>query len=163
MKNILSGLDPRQRLMVVIGALLLAILVVALTWGSFLKDVNRLETVVMEKRKLEHWMQQASKEALKLRGVAVAGGAAAGDKSLLALVDETAKQGGLGQAMKRVEPEGQDKVRIQLDDALFDDISRWLDKLDTSHSVRVERITIDKLERAGFVNVRLTLAAGASE
>ncbi|HEY4732016.1 MAG TPA: hypothetical protein VIH66_02075, partial [Gammaproteobacteria bacterium] len=74
MKNILSGLDPRQRLMVVIGALLLAILVVALTWGSFLKDVNRLETVVMEKRKLEHWMQQASKEALKLRGVAVAGG-----------------------------------------------------------------------------------------
>jgi len=157
MKNILSSLDAQQRVLVVTGSVLLAIVVVVLMWGSFIKDVKRLETIVNEQRELEQWMLQASKEALQLRGVSVTG-SISGDKSLLARVDETAKQSGLGQAMKRVEPEGQDKVRIQLDDALFDDVARWLEKLDVSYNIQVERISIDKLDRSGFVNVRLTLA-----
>ena len=157
MRNILSSLDAQQRSLVIAGSVVLGVVIFALIWGSFIKDVERLETIVTEQRDLELWMQQSAKEALQLRGITPDTGGVSGNKSLLALVDETAKQSRLGQAMKRVEPEGQDKVRIQLDDALFDDMTQWLEKLETSYNIRVERISIDKQDRAGFVNVRLTL------
>jgi len=157
MRNILPGLDPQQRSLVIAGSVVLGVVIFALIWGSFTNDVERLETIVTEQRDLELWMQQSAKEALQLRGVTPDTGGVSGNRSLLALVDETAKQSRLGLAMKRVEPEGQDKVRIQLDDALFDDVTLWLEKLETSYNIRVERISIDKLDRAGFVNVRLTL------
>jgi len=157
MKNFLSGLDSQQRRMVIGGGILLGIVVIALIWASFLKDVKRLETIVIEQRELEQWMQQSAKEALQLRGVTSGAGGVPGNKSLLALADQTAKQSRLGQAMKRVEPEGQDKVRIQLDDALFDDMAQWLEKLEMTYNIRIERISIDKQDRAGFVNARLTL------
>jgi general secretion pathway protein M len=161
MKNILAGLDAQQRLLVVSGAIVLAVVIVASIWLSLLKDVARLETIVAEQRKLELWMQQSAKEALQLRGITTGNGGISENKSLLALVDETARQSRLGQAMKRVEPEGQDKVRIQLDGAVFDDIAQWLEKLASSYSIRVDRITIDKIDHTGFVNARVTLAGAA--
>jgi general secretion pathway protein M len=161
MKNILAGLDARQRSLVVSGVTILGILMIALIWGSLLNDVERLNSIVTEQQKLEQWMQQASREALQLRGVTSGNSALTGNKSLLALVDETAKQSRLGQAMKRVEPEGQDKVRIQLDGAVFDDMAQWLEKLELSYNVRVERISVDKLDHPGYVNARVTLAGVA--
>jgi len=161
MKNPLEGLDPRQRTWVIAGTALLCIVFFALIWGSFIKDVNRLETIVSEQRDLEQWMQRSSREALRLRGVAAGTTGVAGNRSLLALVDETAKQSGLGQAMQRVEPEGQDKVRIQLDNALFNDMSQWLEKLELTYNIHVDRISIDKEDRSGFVNARVTLAGAA--
>lgn len=161
MRNILSGLDAQQRLLVVAGTVLLGIVIIALIWGSFVKDARRLEEIVVEQRELEQWMQQAAQEAFQLRGITSGTVAVAGNKSLLALADQTAKQSRLGQAMKRVEPEGQDKVRIQLDDALFDDMAQWLEKLELTYNIHVERISIDKLPRSGFVNARLTLVGAA--
>ena len=161
MKNILAGLDTQQRSLVFAGAALLGILILALIWGSLVSDVNRLKSIVSDQHELEQWMQRASKEALQLRGVTSGNVGGAGNKSLLALVDETAKQSRLGQAMRRVEPEGQDKVRIQLDGALFDDMAQWLEKLELGYNIHVDRISIDRLDSPGFVNARVTLAGSA--
>jgi len=158
MKNILAGLDRRQRSLVVSAAAILGVLIIALIWGSLLKDVEHLKSIVAEQHKLDQWMQRASKEAMQLRGVTTGNSAVTGNKSLLALVDETAKQSRLGQALKRVEPEGQDKVRIQLDSAIFDDMAQWLEKLELNYNIHVERISVDKLDQAGYVNARVTLA-----
>lgn len=161
MKNILAGLDTQQRSLVFAGAALLGILILALIWGSLVSDVNRLKTIVADQHKLEQWMQRASKEALQLRGVTSGNVTSSENKSLLALVDETAKQSRLGQAMRRVEPEGQDKVRIQLDGALFDDMAQWLEKLELGYNIHVDRISVDRLDSPGFVNARVTLAGAA--
>jgi general secretion pathway protein M len=161
MKNMLAGLDTQQRSLVFAGAALLGILILALIWGSLVSDVNRLKSIVADQHELEQWMQRASKEALQLRGVTSGNVAGAGNKSLLALVDETAKQSRLGQAMRRVEPEGQDKVRIQLDGALFDDMAQWLEKLELGYNIHVDRISVDRLDASGFVNARVTMAGAA--
>ena len=161
MKQWLARLDPRERHLVLGGgALALALLIYLLGWLPFSREVTRLREVVKEQRALAAWMEQAAREAQRLRGLQ--GGAAArrGSRSLLSLTDQTARQAGLGGAIKRVEPEGQDKVRIRLEGVAFDDLIRWLEKLPLDHGVRIQDIAIDRRDTPGEVDARLTLAEG---
>ena len=40
-------------------------------------------------------------------------------------------------------------------------MAQWLEKLELSYNVRVERISVDKLDHPGYVNARVTLAGVA--
>ena len=75
------------------------------------------------------------------------------------MTDSTARAGGLGPALKRIEPEGGDGVRVWLDGVAFDDLVKWLGTLSTSHGVDVVSASLERDEAAGRVNARLTLQA----
>ncbi|MFQ5469875.1 MAG: type II secretion system protein GspM [Gammaproteobacteria bacterium] len=156
MKEWLSNLGSRERMMIALGSAGLGVAVILGLWISLNSDVARLEQVVKDKKMLETWMQAASQKAKQLQRSGNQSNQSRG-QSLLALVDRTAKQGRLGGAMKRVEPEGQDKVRIRLEVAKFDDVTRWLEQLDKQYNIHVGKITIDKDDQSGFVNARITL------
>ena len=104
-------------------------------------------------------MQQAAVEAKQLRGAAVGGGAG---RSLLAVVDQTSKQSQLGSAVKRIQPDGQDLVRVSLEQASFDDLVLWLGDLQKAYGVSVVDAAIDRQSDAGRVNAHLTLKKGGS-
>jgi len=162
-KQWLANLDPRERRWLLGGAVLLLILLVySLAWHPFSKEVRRLEELVAEQRALAAWMEQAAREAQRLRGLRARAGNPRAGRSLLALADQTARQDGLGSAIKRVEPEGQSKVRIRLEGAGFDDLVTWLEKLQVQHGVRILSITIDRRDTPGLVDARLTLAEGGT-
>ncbi len=161
MKQWLDRLDPRERRLVIGGgALALVLLIYLLGWLPFSRETARLREVVTEQRALASWMEQAAREARRLRGLQ--GGAAArrGSHSLLSLADQTARQAGLGGAIKRVEPEGQDKVHIRLEGVAFDDLIRWLEKLQLGRGVHIQSIAIDRRDTPGLVDARLTLTEG---
>ncbi|MFQ5487022.1 MAG: type II secretion system protein GspM [Gammaproteobacteria bacterium] len=163
MNKFLANLNPRERRWVLGGgALLLALLIYTLGWLPFSREVARLQNIVSEQRALAAWMEQAAREARRLRGLSTGSTENRGRRSLLALADQTAKQAGLGNAIKRVEPEGQDKVHIRLEQAPFDDLTAWLEKLQLGHQVRIVSITIDRQALPGLVDVRLTLEAGGA-
>ena len=83
----------------------------------------------------------------------------ASGQSLLSLVDRTAKSGRLGTALKRVQPDGDEKVGVWLEAANFDDLVRWLAALETRHGVRVVSSVFQALEASGSVDARLVFAA----
>lgn len=151
------NLGARERMMVLLGIAGAVILLLYGLWRPFLHRVHRLEAVVSEQRGLDQWMGEAAREVRRLRGAGAVPGAAPDKQSLLAVVGKTAKQGGLGKAMKRVEPEGKDKVRVWLEEAAFDDLARWLERLAGEQGIRVARITVDRQEQTGLVNARMTL------
>ncbi len=163
MNKFLANLNRGERRWVLGGgAVLLVLLIYTLGWLPFSREVTRLQDIVSEQRALAAWMEQAAKEARRLRGLSAGTADSRARRSLLALTDQTAKQAGLGNAIKRVEPEGQDKVHIRLEQAAFDDLIAWLEKLQLGHQVRIVSITIDRQELPGLVDVRLTLEEGGT-
>ncbi len=157
----LMSLAPRERLMVsAAAAVVLLAMVYGLVWSPVNSRVAHLQQSVDEQQALKRWMQQAAMEAGQLRGAA--GPAGEDHRSLLAVVDETARQSQLGAAVKRMQPEGQDLVRVNLEQAAFDDLVSWLGALQVSHGVTVADAAIDRQTEAGRVNARLTLKKGGS-
>ena len=156
MKEIFDRLSERDRLLltVVLTAGLIVIMIIG--WQSFAGRVERMHDVLSSQQMTLAYMKQAARQVRQLRGK-VPVHAAAG-QSLMALLDSTARQSGLHNAVKRVDPEGQNKVRLRLEEAVFDDMMRWLESLSNTYGISVENITIDRLDSIGLVNVRLTLA-----
>lgn len=160
MKAWLENLDPRERLMVAAGAALLVLfLLYILVWSPLHSGYDSMRTTVEEQRATALWMQQS---AQTLKGLKRSGGRSRqglGGRSLLSVADSTARAGGLGPALKRVEPEGGDSVRVWLDGAPFDVLVKWLGTLSTIHGVNAETVTMERSDAAGRVNARLTLQA----
>ena len=154
MKEWFNGLAPRERIMVSLAAAVVVLaLVYVAAWSPLSSSVVRLEQSVEEQQNLKQWMQQSAAEVERLRKTAGAGD----HRSLLAVVDQTSKQSQLAPAVKRVEPDGQELVRVTLEQASFDDVVTWLGNLQQRFGVSVADVSIDRQADSGRVNVRLTL------
>lgn len=160
MKDWLDNLGSRERLMLAAGAVLLVLLLLyVLLLEPLLSGYHALQESVAEQRDTVHWMQGSAETIQRLRS---SGGTAAkglGGRSLLAVTDSTARAGGLGPALKRVEPEGGNSVRVWLDGAPFDVLVKWLGTLSTQHGVEADSVTLERNEAPGLVNARLMLEA----
>lgn len=162
MKAWFLSLAPRERLMVSAAAgLVMLALIFLLAWEPLASRVTHLQQSVDEHQALKQWMQQAAVEVRQLRG-AMGSAAADANRSLLAVVDQTSKQSRLGPAVKRIQPDGQELVRVTLEQASFDDVVLWLGTLQRSYGVNVVDAAIDRQANAGRVNARLTLKKGGS-
>jgi len=160
MREWFEGLESRERLLVVAGSALLAVfLVIVLVWLPVRSGYNNLKASVAEQRDTAAWMQRSAQQLAGLKGSSGAEAAGLGGRSLLAVTDSTARAGGLGAELKRVEPEGRDSVRVWLDGASFDVLVKWLATLNSTHGIRVDNATLERTESAGRVNARLTLQA----
>jgi general secretion pathway protein M len=146
-----------------VGAVVLAgLLAWALVWDPFARDYRRLQEVVAEQRDLAAWMEGAVAQVRRLQAGGSGPVPSRGDESFLALVDRTTKARGLAGAVKRVQPEGADKVRVWLEGASFDVMVTWLGQLSAAHGVRVTGAAIEGTDTPGRVDARLTLATGGA-
>ena len=160
MKDWLDNLESRERMMLAAGAVLLALLLLyALVWAPFRSGYHSLQESVSEQRDTALWMQGSAQTIQRLRSSSGAAAKGLGGRSLLAVTDSTARAGGLGPALKRVEPEGGNSVRVWLEGASFDVLIKWLGTLSTQHGVDADSVTLERNEAAGLVNARLTLEA----
>ena len=161
MKAWWQRLNARERWMVAGGTTLtLLLLLYALVWQPFQSRLQGLRQQVAQQRVELAWMQQAAKEIKRLTGAAGTGSRPAGaseGRSLLTLVDQTAKTAGLGSAVKRVEPQGEDKLRVQLEQVNFDKMILWLGTLKQEHGVIATNVIVDRQTDNGQVNARLVL------
>lgn len=162
MKDFFARLSERERLLLSLaGFVLLVVLVYSLLWRPFGQRVERLNQRVEQQQSLLAWMQES---ALKVQQLRHQSGPQRGvlQQSLLSVVDQTIRRSGLSQSLKRVEPDGADKVKVRLEQAGFDDMVKWLESLQRINGVTVQSITIDRLDNVGVVNARLTLVGGQS-
>lgn len=164
MKALLENLAPRERNALITGGIVLGILLAySLLWLPFSKKVERLEKSVQEQRALQQWIQNASAEAQRLRATQGTASSMAGmaGQSLLSVVDQAAKKGRLGTALKRMEPEGATKVRVWIEQAAFDDVILWMGDLKNSYGAQVTNLSMDRQGTSPLVNARITIEGGA--
>lgn len=143
---------------VVIGLLLIYLLV----WEPQRERSDELKQLVKQQQALHAWMVNAAAEAKALQGQASSGGKISAGQSLLGVIDQTAKRGGLGSAVKRVEPDGSTRARVWLEAAKFDDVLRWLHTVQKRYSITVDSAIIDRGPSPGLVTARLVFSGGES-
>lgn len=160
MKDWLENLAPRERLMVTAAAALVVLLLLyALVWSPLRGAYLDLRTRVEGQRETAVWMEESAQRLAQLRssGKTARG---LGGQSLLSLADSTARAGGLAGALKRVEPEGGNSVRVWLEGASFDQLVQWLAGLAERYGVSADTVSMERVaDAAGRVNARLTLQA----
>lgn len=157
-----SGLEPRERKTLTIGAVALAIILyVFVIWLPVHRDVERLESRVADQRSLLAWMQQATAEAHSLRAAGGNDGqlVGIGNQALFSFVDQSAREAGLAEALRQVEPSSERRVRVTLQQAGFDTLADWLALLKTRHGIDVTAASIRRVESAGLVDAQLVLEA----
>ncbi len=154
MKAWWESLGNRERLLVAGGAILtLALLLYALAWQPFQASNRRLRQSVAEQRAELASMRQMAEEIKRLGGSGDTPPATDG-RSLLTLVDQTARAAGLGAALKRVTPQGADRLSAQFDAVEFDKLIPWLGALERDHRIAIINLSVDRATAAGQVNAR---------
>jgi len=151
----LDGLNPRERRLVIGGGIFLLVFVLyQLTWAPFANGVADMQTKVNKQQQDLLWMQQAAQEVRSLQG-------GSGSRrpvhtgSLLGLIEKTARQRGLGSSIRKVQPEGQNGVRMWLDKVSFDAVMTWLDELQLKQGVMLSSFSAERIAQPGRVNIRM--------
>lgn len=156
MKAWWETLSIRERLLIIGGlGLTLILLGYVLAWEPFQTSYHQLQQRTAEQRTELIWMRQAAREVKRLSGIT--GAPPVGDsRSLFTLVDQTVRAAALTNAMKRVTPQGEDKLSAQLDGVEFDKLISWLGTLD-DHRISIVNLNVDRASTTGLVNARIIL------
>ena len=157
-----EGLSHRERLLTAGGAVFtLVLLLYALAWQPFQASHRRLRQSVAEQRAELAAMRQMAAEIKRLGGSGVTTSAPVDGRSLLTLVDQTARAAGLGAALKRVAPQGENRLGVQFDAVEFDKLVPWLNQLERDYRIVIVNLSVDRAA-PGRVNARLTVEGGRS-
>jgi len=160
MKEWLAALAPRERFLVYLAAVVVGIaLIYMLLFQPLYARYDRRADSVARQQETVQWMQQSAATIRQLRSTNPGTGQGLEGRSLLSVTDSAARTARLGPALKRVEPEGSDAVRVWLDGATFDELVGWLDVMSSRYGADVDTISLERAESAGRVNARLTLRA----
>ncbi len=153
-----NSLAVRERKLLMVGGGVLALaLAWLLVWEPVQQGISEREQAINNHQALIGELQVMREEARTLRGRARAnaGGGTRGD--LLSLANSSAREHGLGGAVQRVQPQGDDQVQVWLEQAAFDELVAWLGTLQYEHGIRVHNISLERQREPGRVNSRVAL------
>jgi general secretion pathway protein M len=155
----LDNLSARERNLVYgAGGLLAVALLYLVVVMPFQVSGKKMTARVQQKSADLVWMQASAPQAMAAAGVAQQ----AGGESLVVLVARTAREAGLGEALRDQSPDGDAGLRLRIEAASFDTLVTWLGSLQQQYGVTIESANIDAAA-PGLVNATLSLKqAGAA-
>jgi general secretion pathway protein M len=163
MKEWWFGLQASERRTLTVGGVALVLtLIYFVGWAPLQEGVATLETQVQEQQALKRWMEQSAAEVQQLRRGGAGQSLGAG-RSLLTVVDQTARGGQLGPSLKRMEPEGDNGVKVWLEQVAFDEMMSWLVTLEQQYGVTVATLTVERQAVAGRVDAHMSLRNTAAQ
>jgi general secretion pathway protein M len=156
----LANLTARERNLVYGAAALLGVLLLYLVLVlPFQTAGAKLDKRVEQKAANLAWMREKAPQIMAAAGTAQS---RQGGESLVVVVDRTAREAGLGAALRDQSPTGENGLRLRLEAASFDALVAWLASLQQQYGVAIEAATVDAAA-PGLVNATLTLSqAGAA-
>lgn len=156
----LAALSPRERLLSV------GVVVFIVFYGLYQLIIAPIaaETILLD-QKIN--VQQQVYQAIKKTSVEVAGlrkkqqniVKSVDGHSLMAVLDASSNELEIKPAIKRMIPEGDDKVTLWLENIAFDKLTNWLAVLETKHAITVDQISINREQtNKGAVTAKLLLS-----
>lgn len=148
------GLSERDRRTVAWGAPIAGVLLVITLLFGLASAVHKAEARVGHKAADLAWLQ-----AVAPRVQALPAGGNPGEP-LSVLVDRTAREAGLGQAITGAVPHEDGGLEVHFEGAQFDAVVAWLTRLQQELGVTIQAAALNRGETAGSVNASLTLRRG---
>ena len=144
-----------KRTLTVIALVIVAFAAILFVFAVILPldhSVSSLHDQVTRKQADLVWMRNAAPEiaaAGPVRGNA--------GESLIVIVDQSARESGLGNSLAGSQPSGVGSLSVQLEKAPFDALVGWLARLSEQNGVQIESATIDSAGEPGLVDASLVL------
>lgn len=151
-----------QRALLLGGAALLLVGGWLLLWEPLARSRDEWRTRVAAAEADLAWMRAAAPQVRAARGDALVAAPVQDGRSLLARVDASARDAGLGDALLQVEPVNANLVRARFERAGFDAMMRWLETLASGHGVRVSELSVQRADGVGVVDARVALEQTSS-
>jgi general secretion pathway protein M len=150
----LEGLAPRERAVLLAGAVVAAAIVFfAFVWKPLTQGASSLRSSIDAKERVLTYLYRAEglTDAVDDRPVRAA-------ESLVVLVDQTAQANGLSGSLTRTRPDGATRINISFENAPFDKMLGWLIALQQNEGVYVEGASINDTRERGRVSGQLLLS-----
>jgi general secretion pathway protein M len=157
MKAWFEALQPRERGFVLSAIAFVAVAILYLgVWRpldrahtNMLTSVQTWGDALAELRPLQATLQNSSLTAAQ----------SSRNESLVVIIDNSLRQRGLYSALQRSQPTAQNGIRVEFENAAFDDLVLWLGDLATSHGLQLQSgsFSSNETENAGRVNATVTL------
>ncbi len=148
----LSTLSARERRVLGIGGAIAVVLFVLAVVLPLERNVAALHQRVARKSAELTWMRRVAPE------LAAAGPARRGPAlPMIVVIDQSARQAGLGATLAGSTPNGADELSVQLQHAPFDRMIGWLARLHERDGIEVSAARIETAGAAGMVNASLDL------
>ena len=158
-----EGLAPRERVAVIICAIVVTIAVLYYgLWRPLNTSVEEGRLRLTAQADETRWMLGIRDEARLLQADNTQRRIQGRNDSLLSIVDSTSRENGLGEAVRRIQPDDDDQATVTLEKANFNQMLFWLRSLQRDYGVAAQQMTITRDEEAGTVQARLTLARGSA-
>lgn len=148
----LQSLSPRDRRTLIAGAVIAAILALVIILRLD-HSVSRLHDQVTRKQGDLVWMRSVAPELAAAGPMRSAGSG----ESLIVIVDQSARESGLGGSLSGSQPSGRGGLSVQLQKAPFDALVGWLARLSQQNGVQIESANIDSAGDPGLVNASIVL------
>ena len=156
MKAWFESLQARERKFVILAVLAVAFSIAYFgIWRPLDRHHSQLESnvqmwksAVADLRPLKSQLQNASSRA-----------PAGQNESLVVIVDNTLRQRGLYSSLQRSQPVAQNGIRVEFENAAFDDLVLWLGDLGGSYGLHLQSGSFSQntAGTAGRVNATVTL------
>jgi general secretion pathway protein M len=157
MKSWWQSLQARERRLLSIGAVVTAVFLAwLLLWRPLASERERLHSALPD---LESRVAEARTHAAGIIAARAAGQAApafSGGRSLMTLVDAGAREMGLSNGLKRLQPDGDQRVRVEFEGVSFDVLASWVER-QVAEGVEIREWSVDRGLVPGVVNARLSL------
>ncbi|RMG54166.1 MAG: type II secretion system protein M [Gammaproteobacteria bacterium] len=163
MKGLLNWYAERpereQRILLLGGGLSLLLILV---FGIWLPLEDAIEREQNRHRALQQALLTMQHQAAEIRTLRGAGLRPAtpgdGQRSLISILEEAVTEAGLKSSLKRMEPDGQKRIRLQFSSVSFDQLVLLLDRLTRGQDMRIASFNITPTSKPGRVDARLVLA-----
>lgn len=149
----LQALAPRERYMVLGGGAACLVILLFAAWLPVERRVSRLEDSVTTKQADLAWLQSVAPQLAALRSAPPT----TGGQSLVALVDQVARQTGVVRSLTGSQPGDDGTLSVRLEQVPFDALISWAGELVQHHGVRVVSANIDGATAVGLVSATFVL------
>ncbi len=148
------SLESREKNALILGSLSLLVMgIYYFLWMPFNEEKQSLKNIVTAQKSTLAWMHTAATEIQQLQQKSPV--VPILTTSLLSLVEQSSTL--LGKVDKRIEPQGEQAVKITIDKVSFTQLMKWLGQLYNQQEVDVRQIHIEKQKEPDIISVRLTL------
>jgi type II secretory pathway component PulM len=146
-------LEPRERQMVLGGAIVVALIVLFMLLMPLQRQVSAAQVRFSERQRDLLWLQSVAPQLAALKSTA----SGRGSESLVVLTDRIARSAGLASAIKGNQQSEDGSLSVHLEQAPFDAFTAWAGELVQQHGVQLVSANIEATATAGLVNASVTL------
>ena len=157
-QNWYQGLQQRERQMVLAATAVIVITLLYLTiWEPISRGIEDQTQKYQTQLDILDWMQTAAAEVSTLQASGATKRQTSNTQPVTLLVENSATTAGLKPYLRKLESTSDKGARVTIDDASFDQILLWLNTLQTQYGISVSSANIDRADKAGAINARMTL------